>query len=1201
MAETYKKHTHREHILELPDTYIGSTETTNESRWVFDTVASKMSWQTVAFNPGLYKIFDEIIVNARDAFVRAQGDSTRTPVKHINVSVSQLHDSSSVGGVGSEGGCKIAVENDGDGIPIEEHPTEKCLVPELIFGHLLTSSNYNKNEEKIVGGKNGYGSKVSNIFSKEFVVEIKHPQSGKQYSQKWRNNMSVVEKASVKKCTSKTGLVRVELVPDVGRFKGAFDESGNIVGDMFSVLHTRTVELAAMVGNGVKVSWNGEVIPTNTFEKYCKLFIRDGSSGGMVYENCGERWEVAACMARHLYSEDEGLPEEKHISFVNGIYTKKGGKHVETVSKHILADFCELAKKKKVDIKPGQLKDSIVIFVNSTIVNPSFDSQTKEFLTTPATKFGSSPKFSGKLIDGLVKLGLLDEAKALLDARAMRDAKKTDGKKRSVLRGMPKLEDALCAGTAKSSECTLILTEGDSAAASAIAGLAIVGREKWGVFPLRGKLLNVKDITVQKFNANEELTAIKRILGLEHGKVYTDHKQLRYGRVMIMADQDHDGSHIKGLLMNLFHTEWASLLTSGFICTLLTPLLKASKGKEVLSFYYQAEFEQWLKARNNDTRGWHIKYYKGLGTSTPQEAREWFKNMQQVQYDWDNNSNESINLAFDKKRSDDRKKWLGEYNPQKIVVPVDGKVTYSSFIHDELIHFSNADNIRSLPHIIDGLKPSQRKILYCALKRNLRSEIKVAQLAGYVSENAAYHHGEMSLNSTIIGMAQTFIGSNNINVLKPIGQFGSRLLGGDDAASPRYIHTQLEHIVDTIFRKEDSILLKYLEDDGMKIEPEYYLPVVPLLAINGCVGIGTGFSTDIPPHKPSDIVTLIRSRLSGAIESLSGRALDPWWWGFKGTLSRSDTHTWITKGVYSFDDDKRTVTITELPIGTWTKNYKSFLDEVCSRSDKSPAAGEKDKKEKEKGKKEKKEGDEPVDETWGLRNFDDLYDDVNVKFVLYFNEEGYDNIKFNIPEFEKRFKLTTSWKTTNMCCFDSNFCIKRYSTIGDILEEFVEKRLPLYESRRQAQLAILKEEIRELLAKRSFIQAILDEKLVLSKKTDDEIVAQLKACKIPAISDETKADTVDGYDYVLKMRIDRLKKSSIDEMDKQIAGKRAEIDELEKKTAQSLWLSDLTDFENAWEKMSEVRKMEMTEHVDGGENGGTSGGTKKRVTKKSSK
>jgi DNA topoisomerase-2 len=1209
-TETYKRHTHREHILELPDTYIGSTETSTESRWVYDEDSGKISWKSVSFNPGLYKLFDEIIVNARDAFIRASAeDSGRLPVKNIAVTIHQGDDGNQT---------IISVENDGDGIPIELHETERVYIPELIFGHLLTSSNYNKAEEKIVGGKNGYGAKLTNIFSDRFTVDIKSTVSEKTYKQTWHTNMSVCEKPSVRKATGSKGHVRIEFAPDTSRFKGAFTEEGRMTADMIAIFHTRVVELAAMVGNSVKVSWNGHHIATNTFEKYIKLFLREGMTG-LAYEDCGPRWQVGAVLARHLYcDEEEGLPEEKHISFVNGILTRKGGTHVNYVSNHVLKDFCESAKKKKVDVKPGQLKDSVIFFVNATIVNPSFDSQTKECLNTPSGRFGSTPRFGGKLVEGLTKLGLLEEARSVLEARAMRDAKKTDGKKRTTLRGIPKLEDALLAGTDKSPECTLILTEGDSAATSAISGLNVVGREKWGVFPLRGKLLNVKDISIQKFNANEELTAIKRILGLEHGKTYTDVRQLRYGRVMIMADQDHDGSHIKGLVKNLFHTEWPSLLQRGLICTLLTPLLKASKGGQVVPFYSQAEYNNWVATREDRGRGWHVKYYKGLGTSTPAEAREWFRDLHEIHYDWDRDSDEAISLAFHKKRSDDRKKWLAHYDPTKTVqANPEGHVGFSRFVHAELIHFSNADNIRSIPHLMDGLKPSQRKILFSCFKRNLRGEIRVAQLSGYVSEHAAYHHGEASLNSTIIGMSQNFVGSNNINLLKPVGQFGSRLMGGKDAASPRYIHTFLEGIVDTIFRKEDSVLLKYLEDDGLRVEPEFYLPVVPLLVLNGAIGIGTGYSTDIPPYKPSDIVTLLRHRLTGSLETLEGRELDPWWFGFRGRVTRVDDRTWATRGTYELDDTKKTVTITELPVGTWTKDYKMFLDELLTREG----------------------GNE-----FGLKNFDDLYNDVDVKFILYFKDDGFSEIEENPEQFEKNFRLATTWKTTNMCCFvprqvaeaskrasksrrvalggagaaapldvedddettstnsdygsisENGFVIKKFKCVGDIIESFVEQRLPAYEARRVRMLEILVKEMRELEAKKAFLEAILSGRLELMRKTDEEIVAGLKTCGIPPLSDPERADEIEGYDYVLRMRIDRVKAKAVDDLEEEVRKKQAEVARLEGETPAGMWLADLAEFERAWDQYALVRADEMQKGC--GEVG--SGGKKKRVTKKKS-
>ena len=1150
----YKKHTHHQHILELPDTYVGSTKTNEESRWMFDSASGKMVWRKLWFNPGLYKIFDEIIVNARDEFIRSTTTAGMTPIKRIDVTVESR-----------DGETIISVENDGDGIPIEMDEGLQIMIPEMIFGHLLTSSNYDSKEEKIVGGKNGLGGKIANILSTMFTLDIKNPATGKQYSQTWRDHMYTVGKPKIKKLTSSKGSVKITFVPDRALFNGVFCETG-IVDDMIAVFHTRVIELASLVGKDVKVTWNGLVIVSNTFEKFIKLFLRDGMTG-FAYERCGLRWEVGAILSSHLYSDEDDLSEEKHISFVNGVNTRKGGKHVESVARKVFTDFCELAKKKKVDIKPGQLKHSVVLFINSTIVNPSFDSQSKEYLTTPASEFGSRPDFSGKLPESLCKLGLLDEAKSVLEAKSVRDTKKTDGKKRSTLRGITKLEDALQAGTAKSAACTLILTEGDSAATSAISGLKEVGRETWGVFPLRGKLLNVRDITVQKFNANEELTSIKKILGLEQGKTYKDVSELRYGRIMIMADQDHDGSHIKGLLMNLFHAEWPGLMHAGFLCTLLTPIIKATKGAATHSFYSMPEFHAWKETNV----GWKIKYYKGLGTSTPAEAREWFKNLREIKYEWDEKTDESINRAFNKKQANDRKVWLSQYDPTKTLVAIDHKASYTHFIDHELIHFSNADNIRSLPHLMDGLKPSQRKILYSCLKRNLKDEIRVAQLAGYVSEHAAYHHGEASLNSTIIGMAQNFVGSNNLHLLKPMGQFGSRILGGKDAASPRYIHTYLEEIVHNLFRKEDMCLLNYMDDDGDSVEPDYYLPVVPLLAINGCVGIGTGFSTDIPPHNPSSIIELLRQRLSGELKTLASVQLEPWWFGFKGETVRIDENTCLTRGMYTFDDAKKCITIIELPVGTWTKDYKAFLDALCESDEKKSKEAKRDVKRAEtESTDSKSEETEPC----GLKGFDDLYNDIDINFVLHFTEEGYDAIKSNLPKFEKQFKLTSSWKTTNMTCFDTRVAIVKYKTVGDILEAFFEKRLPMYESRRQCMLTTLNSQVNELDAKHRFIQAIIDQTLVLHQKTDAEIVKGLQACRIPALSCLDKPDEYDSYDYVLKMRIDRLKQSSVDELDHQMTTKRTEIRALEHETAASLWRSDLADFEHTWQTYTETRNSE---------------------------
>jgi DNA topoisomerase-2 len=532
--------------------------------------------------------------------------------------------------------------------------------------------------------------------------------------------------------------------------------------------------------------------------------------------------------------------------------------------------------------------------------------------------------------------------------------------------------------------------------------------------------------------------------------------------------------------------------------------------------------------------------------------------MNEVRYEWDHHSDNSICLAFSKSRADDRKAWLSTYDPKRILNTDSGRVSLTSFVNDELIHFSNADNLRSIPHLMDGLKPSQRKIVYCALKRNLHKEIKVAQLAGYVSEHASYHHGEASLTSTIIGMAQNFMGSNTINLFQPIGQFGSRLLGGKDSAAARYIHTALEPIVGTIIHKTDEPLLNVQEEDGMAIEPEYYLPTVPMLAINGSLGIGTGFSTYIPPHNPKDIVALMRARLNGGLPTLAGRALDPWWWGFRGQVARTDAHTWVTMGTYTMDDTKQTVTITELPVGVWTKEYKEMLDKMCAT-------------------------DEAIRDS-GLKNFDDLYNDVDVCFVLYLTEDAFDMARDTPMLFMKKFGLTSSWKTSNMVCFepvtgadaggDKKMNIVKYSTVGDMLEAFYMQRIGKYVARKEAQLKALEEQHVEIDARRRFLMAVIDDRMTLIKQTDESIVEQMKREKLPPLSAPDAPDTIEAYEYLMRMRIDRVKAKAIEDMKKHLDDILEDIAELKAKTANDLWEEDLDEFEGAWEKMIAARQAE---------------------------
>jgi DNA topoisomerase-2 len=762
-----------------------------------------------------------------------------------------------------------------------------------------------------------------------------------------------------------------------------------------------------------------------------------------------------------------------------------------------IVDYLET--KKKVKVKPSLVKDHLAVFITSMIENPSFTSQTKETLTTKSSAFGSSPKLSEEFLKKVVsKLAIVPK---LLEAQSAKDAKdnsKTDGKKQSRITGIPKLDDAISAGTKDSAKCTLILTEGDSAKAMALSGLSQEQRKFFGVYPLKGKVLNVKDTSDAKVEQTKEIAELKKILGLTSGKKYTDVKDLRYGSIMIMTDQDLDGSHIRGLLINLFHELWHELIAiPGFITYMATPIVKANKGKENRIFYSQYEYEQWREGEG--AKGWKVKYYKGLGTSTRDEAKDYFSKVNAVRFDYDDKSDKSIDLAFNKQRADDRKEWLKGYD-RTTLIPTGNHLPYDDFIHKDLIHFSYYNLERSIPNVMDGLKTSQRKILYAAFKRNLTQEIRVAQFAGYVSEHTGYHHGEASLNETIIGMAQDFMGANNIPWLVPQGQFGTRIQGGKDAASPRYIHTYLQPRIRKIVCEEDFPILKYRDDDGLPVEPEWYAPVLPMLLINGARGIGTGYSTYIPQCNPKVIKEMIVDHVKNTTP-LSTKPLTPYFEGFKGTYTEEGV-----MGVFKKVKDEYVVT--ELPPGTWTADYREWLE------------------------KELAEG--------RIKDFTDTSTDQQINIVI----KGIDE-KVLVKS------LTEKVKTTNMHAFNHKGIITKYATLNDILEEFVVVRRGLYDDRRRHQLGVI---AAKLPYHENVVRFIKDQisdkpKVVLKKKSLKECDEILKQNQYELIND--------SYDYILSLPVSAFTLEKIKKHEDDRINLKVQQEELEKTTWREMWLADL--------------------------------------------
>lgn len=1107
LAKKYRKLDHREHVLQRPHMYIGSVEQDACKTWVA-TAEGVVECKETTYVPGLYKIFDEILVNAVDHATRLRGDANALhQVKAIKVTIER------------ESGF-IEVWNDGDGIDVEVHPEHGVYIPELIFGHLLTSANYDDKEEKIIGGQNGIGAKACNVFSKHFVLETVDAKRKKLYTQHFRDNMSVREKPEVKSCAKKP-FTRIRFLPDYPRFGCP---KGLLTDDMYALLKKRVYDVCAVTQADVAVWLDGKKLEHKTFERYVDLYIGGRGESVRAYEKVDDRWEVVAALS------DGG--EFQQVSFVNGIWTLRGGKHVDYMCNQIVKKLADLiAKRKKETIKPQHIRDNLALFVKATIPNPTFDSQTKETLTTPYSKFGSKPEVSDKFVDKLYKTGIVEKAMVINSALESKSLKKTDGKKRSVIRNLVKLEDANYAGTARSHECTLILTEGDSAATMAMSGIDEVGRDRYGVFPLRGKLLNVKDCNIKRIIDNEEISNLKKIIGLETSKDYASTEALRYGKVMLLTDQDADGSHIKGLLFNLFQTLWPSLFKmNGFLISMLTPIIKAKKGARVLEFYTLTDFDNW-KEQTRGESGWEIKYYKGLGTSNADEAREYFRQLKTLKYAYEPaSSDESIDLAFNKKRADDRKAWLANYDRQSVIAfDRNAEITFEDFVNKDLIHFSNYDVKRSIPSMVDGLKVSQRKIMYACFVKKWAKECRVAQLSAFVSENSAYHHGEESLNNAIVGLAQDFVGSNNVNLLKPNGQFGSRIKGGKDSSSPRYIYTEVAPLTRYIFRKDDDRVLSFLDDDGYKVEPEHYMPIIPMVLINGATGIGTGFSTSIPCYNPREVIVCLRTMLSGGQPDFEG--MRPWYRGYKGSIVHGDNGKFFSKGIVERMAPTK-LRVKELPIGVWTEEFKETLE---SALDTKP---------------------------W-LKSYESHFTDVRVDFILNFaSVEALDDLMacddngFTKLENELKLVSTRALGTTNMYLFNEKGQITKYTDLGEIFRAFYQVRLDGYVRRKKLLLSELEEKKVYLQAKIVFVNEIIEGSLLIHDQPKAAIEQQLRDKSYP-VKDG-------GFDYLVSMPIytfTREKKAKLQEELDQVMDA---IRTLQKKSCEELWLEELDDLESKY-------------------------------------
>jgi DNA topoisomerase-2 len=586
-----------EHVLKRPGMYIGSTKPHTANEWILQDGAYEK--EELTYNPGFLKLFDEIVSNSVDEHKRTgQINTIKVRVDATSISVW-----------------------DNGGIPVVQHPEHKTWIPELIFSNLRAGSNFNDDEGRIVAGTNGVGASLVNIFSDKFTIETADGKN--RFHQVFTKNMSA--KTTPKISKSSQGFTEISYTPDVARF-----ELSSIDNSHIKMMRKRAIDIAA-ANPGLKIVFNDETFKFKTFKEYVDLYISDS-----IWEKSKD-WEFAIGVSKDGFQS---------ISFVNSIETKDGGTHVNYLLNQVIEYLRGMIKKKyKVEVKPSDIRNHVFLFINSTVINPAFSSQTKEKLITEPKDFGTkhevTEKFAKAVFSSEVIQSLLDwiEQKKKAEERAeLRKLNKSLSNTKVL-----KLIDAKGRDRSK---CILGIFEGLSAL-SAVRQFR--DPQIFGAFPLKGKFLNVSELTNSNVIQNDEVVQLMASLGIKLGE---DPSDLRYGKVYIYTDADPDGDSIAALLINFFNKYWPELFEQGRIYKVLTPLVVAKKGKEVKQFYSNEEYLTWEK--KTGAKGWNVEYKKGLAALEDAEYKEIVHNPV------------LIKLSNDKLYKDSLSNWFGsDSEPRK--------------------------------------------------------------------------------------------------------------------------------------------------------------------------------------------------------------------------------------------------------------------------------------------------------------------------------------------------------------------------------------------------------------------------------------------------------------------------------------------------------------------------------------------------------
>ena len=1155
---TFRQYDLREHIYKKPDTYIGSTSKLERHEFVYDLKTETMMKKNVMFPEGVENLFMELLTNASDNVLRSQNEDI--PFKNIEVTLSPHY---------------VEVTNNGGlTIPVETIKTDKGFSgykPELIFGVLLTTTNSDHEKVKVEAGKNGYGGKVTNIFSTKFEIEIGDHINNKKYLQTWTDQMTDKSDPKIRVYRRKTPFIRVRHYLDFERFGYSqyplealelfisriifvsFSCNCKIVINFKEFDQLEDFQIDNSFENGEKTLRFNELslpkicdIINPDCEKlfYYKYKVPENDKTHLVSYSSNKKMkrgnlEIELCI---LDTPDEGVC----YSFANGIYTKNGGVHVTealySIPKEILNMINEETKRK---FNMSVVKPNISIVISCHVDDPGFSNQYKHELNSPQIHIDVDIS----KIKKMKNWGFAEMIKDRVKSSNLKKLKQTDGKQTKFV-NVEKAEDANFAGhRTKSKNCILLIAEGLSAKSFLVKFISNIknGRDYYGCYPLKGKPINAMKTEDKKLYTNKEIQDLKMLIGLKENTDYTNEnnfKNLRYGKVVIVADSDVDGKHIVGLLLTFFH-RYRSLLDIGYVHFMKTPILTLTYKGEYLRFYNLAEYEQWTETHNN-VKG-KPKYYKGLGTTSDKDIKYESKNPKYVKFNPDVSCDESMDLAFGKSNGNLRKIWLS--NNSQIddeYRSFENNIDISDFINTDMCEYSFYNIRRSIPCIMDGLKPSQRKCLWAGIlkwkpkigkKFKEENEFKVSRFSSYVAETTSYLHGEDSLNNTIISMAQNIVGTNNMNIFYPSGQFGTRngfsTKGlGSDAAKPRYIFTYPEWWWPYIYKPEDNDILELLEEEGEPCEPLTLCPVIPMCLVNGANGIGTGWKSEIPCYHPIDLCIWLKQRL----KNKKLPKVIPHYLKFKGTyeikgfvddknyqdmtLEEILNHnpklvksSLVTKGIYVVEDEN-VIRIIELPISVTTNSYLEKLKKLKSENI--------------------------------ISDFNNYSTDEDVEFTIK---------NFTKPINHKNLMLSKTLSLNNM-----NVIIDHDATPTTIystemyLELFYKLRLPLYQLRKDKMIEILDNDLEIINQKWKFINSVLEEELIIMKRPIDEVENDMRDMNI-------------DVNLLKTTNLKSFTKEKLNKLQEKINEIKIKTKNIRSKTLETLWYNDLYQFQEEYKKV----------------------------------